>query len=104
MQKRRYEILLPLRLNDGSDVDPELLFLTREELIAEFGAVSTSPNSVLGVWVHEGQRYEDELARYVVDVDDNEPHREFFAGFKKTLLERFDQLDIYVTSYIVEII
>lgn len=104
MQKRRYEILLPLKHNDGGNVENALIEQTREELIARFGAASTMPNALRGVWVHEGQRYEDELLRIIVDVEDAEPHREFFVEFKQTLLQRFDQLDIYITSHIVEII
>lgn len=104
MQKRRYEILVPLKHNDGRDVEGALIEQTREDLVAEFGAVTQSPDPVLGVWSHEGRRYEDELMRYVVDVDDLETHREFFSDFKATLLERFEQLDIYITSQIVEII
>jgi hypothetical protein len=104
MQKRRYEILVPLKHNDGRDVDGALIEETREELVAQFGSVTLCPSPVLGVWTHEGRRYEDELMRLVVDVEDVEPHREFFMGFKATLLERFEQIDIYITSHIVEII
>jgi hypothetical protein len=104
MQKRRYEILVPLKHNDGRDVDGALIEQTRDELVAEFGAVTLSPSPVLGVWTHEGRRYEDELMRLAVDVEDIGPHREFFTEFKQILLERFDQLDIYITSHIVEVI
>jgi hypothetical protein len=41
MRKRRCEILLPIRFNDGRPVSGELLEQTREELMARFGAVLT---------------------------------------------------------------
>jgi hypothetical protein len=49
-------------------------------------------------------RYEDELLRYVVDVDDAPENEQFFVRLKATLLERFDQIEIYVASYLVDIL
>jgi hypothetical protein len=66
--------------------------------------VSFLPHTVFGVWVHEGARYEDELLRLVVDVDDTPENHEFFTGFKSTLLERFEQIEIYIASYPVDIL
>ncbi len=36
MRKRRYEIHLPVKFNDGRPVSAELLEQTREELIGQF--------------------------------------------------------------------
>src|SRR5437016_3808576 len=98
MRKRRYETLLPLKYNDGRPVSEDLFEQTREELVAQFGAVSVQPNVVQGIWVHEGTRYEDELLRYV-DVEDTPENQQFFVRFKASLLERFEQIEIYVASY-----
>jgi hypothetical protein len=59
MRKRRFEILLPLTHNDGRPVNPEVFQQTKDELIAQFGAVSMSAFAVVGAWVNEGTRYED---------------------------------------------
>ena len=104
MLRRRYEILLPLRHNDGSPVSDEKLNQTREELVNRFDGISVQPQSILGIWVHEGARYEDTSVRLTVDVDDTPENRQFFLQFKATLLERFDQVDIYIASYPVEIL
>jgi hypothetical protein len=104
MRKRRYEILLPLKHNDGRVVSGELFEQTREELIVQFGAVSFLPHTVLGIWVHEGSRYEDELLRLVVDVDDAPENEHFFARLKATLLDRFEQIEIYIASYPVDLL
>jgi hypothetical protein len=104
MRKRRYEILLPVRLNDGRPVSGELLEQTREELIARFSGLQIQPHTVLGLWVYEGSRYEDELRRFTIDVDDTPDNQQFFVEFKQKLLERFDQLEIYVASYPVDIV
>jgi hypothetical protein len=77
---------------------------TREDLIAQFGALSLLPDSVRGVWVHEGARYEDELLRLVVDVEDTSENQQFFLDFKPTLLQRFEQIEIYIASYAVDIV
>jgi hypothetical protein len=104
MRKRRYEILLPIRFNDGRPVSGELLEQTREELMTHFRAVQIQPHTVLGLWLYEGTRYEDELRRFTVDVEDNAESQEFFATFKQKLLERFEQIEIYIVSYPVDIL
>lgn len=104
MPKRRYEILLPLRHNDGRRVPDELLDQSRQELIAQFGAVSFYPQSLLGIWTFQQVRYEDELIRLVVDVDDTPENRQFFSSFKSVLLERFEQIEIYIASYLIEVL
>jgi hypothetical protein len=102
MLKRRYEILLPLKFNDGTPVGDEALSRTREDLLERFDGLTVHPRSLLGIWQHEGQRFEDELARLTVDVEDTEENRLFFATFKATLLERFQQIEIYMVSYPIE--
>ena len=104
MRKRRYEIHLPLKFNDGQPVGEELFYPTREELTAQFRAVSFQPNVIYGTWVHDGDRYEDELARFVVDVEDTPENLQFFVNLKKILIDRFKQIDIYIVSYPVDII
>lgn len=104
MRKKRYEMLLPLKFNDGSPVDPELFEQTREELIAQFGAIAVQPGVVHGVWIHQGNRYEDELLRLVIDVEDSPESQQFLVSFKAVLLERFQQIEIYIASYPIELL
>ena len=104
MSRRRYEILLPIRYNDGTPVEPEKFFQTQEELVAAFGALTTSPELSRGVWMHEGQRFEDENLRLVVDVEATPENRAFFASFKEQLKTRFRQIDVWVVSYEIEVI
>jgi hypothetical protein len=104
MLRRRYEILLPLQYNDGSPVPDADLNQTREELLAQFNGVSILPGSIAGVWIHEGTRYEDSLVRITVDVEDTPENRQFFVTWKPTLLQRFRQLEIYITSFVIDVI
>ena len=96
----RYEILLPLRYNDGASVEPEKLLQTKQELVRKFGALTVDPYPVQGLWTHEGTSYQDALLRYVVDVgEDTEAIQVFFGEFKEILKARFRQLDIWIVAY-----
>ena len=101
---RRFEILLPLRFNDGSPVSDELVVDTLLELRQQFGAVSSETQTIRGVWQHQGQVYRDDLIRVFVDARDIPEVREFFAAFKQTLKNRFQQLDIWITAYQIEVL
>src|SRR5438552_4075179 len=96
MLKRRYEILLPLTFNDGRAVPGEALEQTREELIAGFGGVTLVPGSAQGVWLHAGTRYEDETVLLIIDVAEVPENRAFFVRYKPVLLQRFEQIEIYI--------
>jgi hypothetical protein len=104
MRKRRYEILLPVKLNDGRPVSGELLEQTREELVAHFTGLQIQPHTILGLWVYEGSRFEEELRRFTIDVEDSPENQQFFVDFKHKLLERFEQIEIYIVSYPVDIL
>lgn len=101
---RRYELLLPLRFNDGRGVPESLISETLIELRSRFGAVSCEGSAVQGQWQYGGEVYRDELVRVFVDVDDHPETRAFFVQFKQVLKQRFAQLDIWITSYTVDLI
>jgi hypothetical protein len=101
---RRYEILVPLMLNDGTAVPEELLTATFCELRTHFGAASWETQTLLGGWEHEGNVYHDNLTRFFVDVPDAPEHRRFFEGFKQRLKDRFHQLDIWITSHPIDVV
>jgi hypothetical protein len=99
---RRFEVLLPLRFNDGRSVPEEIVADTLLELEQRFGAVSCETQSIRGYWRHEGESYRDDLIRIFVDVADEPAHRLFFLEFKEQLKGRFQQLDIWMTTYLIE--
>jgi hypothetical protein len=94
---------LPLTSNDGQRIDPEMFRLTRNELAARFGGVSFSAQTIHGLWIHQGTRYEDESRRLFVDAEDTPENRAFIAEYKLVLQERFDQVVIYIRSYPIDI-
>ena len=101
---RRFEILLPLRFNDGQPVPPELIAQTLLELEDRFGAVSSETQNIQGIWRNQGQSYRDELTRLFVDVPDTQESTAFFQTFKATLKTRFNQLEIWITTHPIDVI
>jgi hypothetical protein len=87
MLKRRYEILLPLKHNDGRDVSDDAFNLTRRELVERFDGVSFQPQPVQGLWADEGQEYDDVLVRLTVDVEDTPQKPAVFYRLQKCIAE-----------------
>ena len=101
---RRYEILLPSQFNDGRSIPQDLIADTLQELEQAFGAVSCETQTIVGFWRREGELYRDSLARVFVDAEDTPQNRQFFVEFKQRLKDRFQQKDIWLTTYPVEVI
>ena len=101
---RRFEILLPLRFNDGQPIPDALIADTLLELRQRFGAVSCETQTIRGLWQHQEQIFRDDLVRLFVDVPDEPESRAFFVGFKERVKARFGQLDIWVTTYAIDVI
>jgi len=101
---RRYEILLPLRFNDGESVPESVLAEVVLELRRKSHAVSSETQVIKGLWEGEGILFRDELVRIFLDVPDTIENRQFFIQFKQRLKERFQQLDIWLTTHLIEVI
>jgi len=101
---RRYEILLPLRFNNGQSVPENLLADALLELEKQFEAVSWETQIVRGTWQKAGQTYHDELMRLFVDVPDKAENRQFFIQFKDRMKTKFKQLDIWLVSYSIDVL
>lgn len=103
MPFRRFEIILPIRYNDGTPIEQAKYWDTAEEIIARFGAMTWQPEILHGIWVHEGSRYEEDNVKFIMDVDDTSENRAFFASLKPRLKERFRQIDIWIVSHVIDI-
>jgi hypothetical protein len=93
-----------VRFNDGQPVPDDLLADTLLELRQQFGAVSSETQIIRGLWQHEGQSYRDDLVRVFVDAPDVPESRQFFLDLKERLKARFQQLDIWMTTYPIEVL
>lgn len=100
----RFEILLPLFYNDGRPIEREKLLQTDDELVRLFGAVSTHAVIVRGLWTYQSTLYHDQLLRCRVDVQDCSENWQAMRDLKETLKVWFEQLDIWVTAYRIEIV
>ena len=101
---RRFEVLLPRRFNDGQPVPDELIADTLLELRQRFGAVSCETQTIQGLWQYQGQVFRDDLVRVFVDVPDLPESREYFLEFKDRVKTRFKQIDIWMTTYPIEVV
>lgn len=102
--QRRFEILLPQRYNDGSPIPEEVIGLTMLELRTRFSALSCETQIIRGIWENAGQSFRDELIRMFVDVADTPENQQFFRDFKEQLKARFQQLEVRITTYLIEVI
>jgi len=61
----KFEIYLPLRYNDGTDIETEKLKEIQQQLIAVFGAMTLSSLSspLQGKWRYGGVEYIDDIFR-----------------------------------------
>lgn len=101
---RRYEILLPLKFNNGQPVPRATIVAAVLELEERFGAVSSETQIIHGIWRHQGERFRDDLIRVWVDAPDLPEHRQFFAALKERLKSDFEQLDIWMTTYPIDVV
>ena len=101
---RRFEVLLPLRFNDGTPVPDAAVADTLVEFEERFGAVSCETQTIRGRWRSDGQSYRDDLIRVFVDVPDTPESRDYFVASKERLKARFQQLDIWMTTYLIEVL
>jgi hypothetical protein len=104
MTYRRYEMLLPLRFNDGTPVPPALVADTVHELKDRFGAASAETQTIRGLWGRGGGTDADDLRRVFIDVPDTADNRAYFVALKPRLAERFQQDDIWMTTHPVEVV
>ncbi len=99
---RRFEILLPLRFNDGRAVPAELLEKTRSELKYQFGGLSSESQVIQGF--DQDTTGEDKMVRIFADVPDTAENVAFFLQMKERLKQRFEQEEIWITTFRVEVI
>ena len=93
---RKYEIYLPLKYNDGSDVEPEKLEEIQRQLIAVFDAITVSSLSApfQGTWRYGGVEFVDDIIR-IENITDEDLY--FFKNLKRQLKRTLRQFDILIT-------
>jgi hypothetical protein len=100
---RRFEVLLPLRYNDGREIPAEWLADAVLEIVDRFGAASYETQRVEGHWRYDGVHYRDDLVTLIVDVPDATPNRAWMREFKARWRKRLEQIDLWMVSYRIDI-
>ncbi len=100
---RRFEVLLPLQFNDGSDVPAELLAEAVLEIVDHFGAASYETQKVEGHWRHGGVLIRDNLVKLVVDAPDAVNDRRWMKEYKERWRSRLEQVELWMVSYAVDV-
>lgn len=100
---RRFEILLPLQLNDGREVPSHQLAEAVLEIVGQFGAASYETQKVEGHWRYQGVLYRDNLVKIVIDVPDEEANREWMRGYKERWKQKLEQLELWLVSYTIDV-
>jgi len=72
--------------------------------VAQCGTTSTDAVLVSGRWMYQSTHYEDKLIRMRVDGKDLPAHWGFFRAYKEVLKQRFEQEDIWITAYGIDVI
>ena len=93
------EILVPIFYNNGTNVEAEKYRILFEELVKQFGAVSSEDNNVInGYWINpqDNKAYADKNKVYWLIVPDTEENRQYFANLQNKLESLFDQESILI--------
>ena len=96
---KKYEIYLPLKYNDGKEIEPEKIKRVREELITVFGALTVSSLSApyQGSWKYSGVTFIDDIIKIEIITTDDRKARTFLRNFKERLKRLLKQIDILIT-------
>lgn len=96
---KKYEIYLPLKYNDGQEVEPEKLRQIRRQLIAVFGELTVSPLSApfQGTWRYGGVEFIDDIIKIEIISEQDLTSNHFFKRYKQQLKRTLRQFDILIT-------
>ena len=102
----KFEIYLPLKYKDGTNIEDEKLEEIQQQLIAVFGAMTLSSLSapLQGKWRYGGIEYIDDIARIDIIAREEWDTIQFFKNFKRRLKRHLRQLDILITVQYVHTI
>ena len=96
----KYEIYLPLKYNDGREIETGKFKQIREELIAFFGAITVSSQSApyQGTWKYGGVSFVDDIIKIEIIASADRGTKNFLRKFKQRLKKLLNQLDILITA------
>jgi hypothetical protein len=97
---RRYDLYLPLTLNDGQPIPPATFLALQRRLLARFGGLTAQQRDfpLQGIWVSGTRLFFDQII--ILTALDFRPRgsARFIADLKQALLREFDQLELLITE------
>ena len=97
---------MPLRYNDGREIEAEKIKRIKEELVNAFGGITASPpeSAYQGIWKYAGVEYIDEIIKIEVVTPGDKVTKKFLKDFKDRLKEDLQQVDILITTHGIQIL
>ena len=98
-QQLKAEILVPIFYNNGTNIEAEKYRILFDELVKQFGAVSSEDNNIInGYWINpqDNKAYADKNKVYWIIVADTEENRQYFANLQDKLESLFKQESILI--------
>lgn len=93
-----FDIYVPLKLNDGTPVEPTFFIELQQRLLDFFAGCSFFPQPIHGLWTMEGVTYRDEIVVYRVVTAKTAQARRFLKKLKKELKESLEQEEIFIVE------
>ncbi len=95
----KVEFLIPLKYNDGTDVEPNKLFMVKEKIVELFGGFTFHPlTTTEGIWIDPKTRkkYYDKSRRFEIIVEESPEIYDILKELKEDLKKTFRQEDIHM--------
>jgi hypothetical protein len=100
---KEYDIFIPLRYNDGTQVEPRKFRDVQTRLLEYFNGVTFFPQANEGLWRMGKVIYRDEIVIYRVVASNVRRTRRFMRQFKTELKRVFRQEEILIIEREVEL-
>ena len=100
VQVKKYDIYLPLRYNDGRQIEDERFDQVDDVLYERFGGLTTVLRDfpLRGLWGGDSEGYQDLIVIYTtIDFEPSESTTQFFEQYKEALKSQFRQEEILIT-------
>lgn len=97
---KKYEIYLPLKYNDGKEIEAKKIKQIREELITVFGARTVSSPSApyQGSWQYGGIDIIEDIIKIEIITSGDKKTLAFFKRFKERLKRLLKQIDVLIIA------
>jgi hypothetical protein len=101
---KEYDIFIPLRYNDGSQIEARKYKELQARLLEYFNGFTFFPQPNEGFWRMGDVTYRDEIVIYRVVTTKARPARRFLRQLKQELKQVFQQEEIFIVERDVEVL